>query len=407
MSAIFACILNIGIIVLLAGSMANCTQDDFVKEAAGDKTCRKGYQKIEEKDQCIYASDVLGYIYEEKNQEEGICWFDQTTNSSQYGAKDIPSNKEHLICIGYDHKEDTTCKNHYGGVFHDREDAFNHCQNSPSCGGIFNVHCANEYFHLCPIDSEMPSGDNDCLDSKKECEDIDAVACKKFKEQGFCLFHDGKCNKTCGGCGQNACYDKGGMCRDIDVKEDCSAKYVRERCPKKCGVCSGKAGQNTTPSYKEKTSAATESTAQTPPVIETYRKEKSKFCYGIYDSFKTLSDAETECTKNPNCTMIYDIDCAGIGYNVCEGDSDDSIDSCVYVKANTTVAQNSPTTRIAKDCDESEWGPWQDWESCKCWGGVIECGRTYRKRIRPCKRASKECSCKGNMVEKEMDCDLP
>ena len=74
--------------------------DDFVKEAAGDKTCRKGYQKIEEKGQCIYASDVLGYIYKDTKQEEGICWFDQTTNSSQYGAKDIPSNKEHLICIG-------------------------------------------------------------------------------------------------------------------------------------------------------------------------------------------------------------------------------------------------------------------------------------------------------------------
>ena len=69
--------------------------------------------------------------------------------------------------LGYDHKEDTTCKNHYGGVFHDREDAFNHCQNSPSCGGFFNVHCANEYFHLCPIDSEMSSGDSDCLDSKR------------------------------------------------------------------------------------------------------------------------------------------------------------------------------------------------------------------------------------------------
>ena len=72
-------------------------------------------------------------------------------------------------------------------------------------------------------------------------------------------------------------------------------------------------------------------------VIETYRQEKSKFCYGIYDSFKTLSDAETECTKNPNCTMIYDIDCAGIGYNVCEGDSGDSIDSCVYVKGTRTI----------------------------------------------------------------------
>ena len=135
--------------------------------------------------------------------------------------------------LGYDHKEDTTCKNHYGGVFHDREDAFNHCQNSPSCGGFFNVHCANEYFHLCPIDSEMSSGDNDCLDSKrgsniinihwnsqllvicplvplnrylfsflhKECKDIDAVGCKKLVKLGLCLIHNGKCNKTCGGCG--------------------------------------------------------------------------------------------------------------------------------------------------------------------------------------------------------------
>ena len=106
----------------------------------------------------------------------------------------------------------------------------------------------------------------------KECKDIDAVGCKKLLKLGLCLIHNGKCNKTCGGCGtvfivhflseirnniyinfpevfyviskslnlgQNACYDKAGMCRDIDVKDDCSAKYVRERCPKKCGVCSG------------------------------------------------------------------------------------------------------------------------------------------------------------------------
>ena len=69
--------------------------------------------------------------------------------------------------------------------------------------------------------------------------------------------------------------------------------------------------------------------------------------------------------------------------------------------------ENIGKLNVLVDCDESEWGPWQDWESCKCWGGVIGCGRTYKKRIRPCKRASKECSCKGNMVEKEMDCDLP
>ena len=30
--------------------------------------------------------------------------------------------------------------------------------------------------------------------------------------------------------------------------------------------------------------------------------------------------------------MIYDIECDGIGYHVCKGESDDLIGSCVYIK---------------------------------------------------------------------------
>ena len=66
----------------------------------------------------------------------------------------------------------------------------------------------------------------------------------------------------------------------------------------------------------------------------TYRKVQNKFCYGIYESFRALSDAKTACTRNPECTMIYDIECQEIGYNVCKGEIGDSFGegSCVYIK---------------------------------------------------------------------------
>ena len=58
------------------------------------------------------------------------------------------------------------------------------------------------------------------------------------------------------------------------------------------------------------------------------------------------------------------------------------------------------------DCDETNWTQWEAWGSCECWGGAIQCGRTYKKRIRICQGTTKECSCKGNMVDKKLDCNI-
>ena len=38
------------------------------------------------------------------------------------------------------------------------------------------------------------------------------------------------------------------------------------------------------------------------------------------------------CTKNPDCKMIYDYDCDGLGYYVCKGESDALAGSCIYLK---------------------------------------------------------------------------
>ena len=45
--------------------------------------------------------------------------------------------------------------------------------------------------------------------------------------------------------------------------------------------------------------------------------------------------------------------------------------------------ENIGKLNVLVDCDESEWGPWQDWESCKCWGGVIKIISRHIKNICP------------------------
>ena len=69
-------------------------------------------------------------------------------------------------------------------------------------------------------------------------------------------------------------------------------------------------------------------------VPEAYTREAKKYCNMITNKvpFSTLSDAETACTADTNCTMIYDDECDNIGFHTCNGASGDSASSCVYTK---------------------------------------------------------------------------
>ena len=71
-----------------------------MKQTAGVETCPQGYKKIEDKEQCIYAGDVIDGDYVEKGQETGVCWFDEAKKSLQYGVKTSLTANEHLICVG-------------------------------------------------------------------------------------------------------------------------------------------------------------------------------------------------------------------------------------------------------------------------------------------------------------------
>ena len=72
-----------------------------------------------------------------------------------------------MLISGYTFKEDTTCKKPYADEFLSLKEAFKHCQSSPVCGGISDVHCNHKTFRMCPSKLKaIDSNDNDCLHHK-------------------------------------------------------------------------------------------------------------------------------------------------------------------------------------------------------------------------------------------------
>ena len=65
-------------------------------------------------------------------------------------------------------------------------------------------------------------------------------------------------------------------------------------------------------------------------------------------SYATLEDAMVACDANPECSGVYDGDCNGDDYYMCDKDSayEASSASCVHVKAKaaSTPTTASPTT---------------------------------------------------------------
>ena len=65
-------------------------------------------------------------------------------------------------------------------------------------------------------------------------------------------------------------------------------------------------------------------------------------------SYATLEDAMVACDANPECSGVYDGDCNGDDYYMCDKDGayESSSASCVHVKAKaaSTPTTASPTT---------------------------------------------------------------
>ena len=65
-------------------------------------------------------------------------------------------------------------------------------------------------------------------------------------------------------------------------------------------------------------------------------------------SYATLEDAMVACDANPECSGVYDGDCNGDDYYMCDKDGayESSSSSCVHVKAKapSTPTTASPTT---------------------------------------------------------------
>jgi len=277
--------LVIGVIILCTGASVKSSTDDFIIVGKGQATCPVGYTDITPKTGCNYASKALGLTFVEsdttvKNNALQNCW---TINGNVYHSKSqgndvsqsslICKDKCYLYCKnggkciksekgepekckcsgiyigeyceqlrGYTFKEDTTCKKPYADEFLSLKEAFKHCQSSPVCGGISDVHCNHKTFRMCPSKLKaIDSNDNDCLHHKggASCEDtLKPDTCNNVKNIGLCEDYKAKCRKTCGECGPNVCLDKMDWCKDVK-KEMCLNNLTKEQCPKACRLCPG------------------------------------------------------------------------------------------------------------------------------------------------------------------------
>ena len=90
-------------------------------------------------------------------------------------------------------------------------------------------------------------------------------------------------------------------------------------------------------------------------------------------SYATLEDAMVACDANPECSGVYDGDCNGDDYYMCDKDGayESSSSSCVHVKAKAASTRTAASPMTAAPTAEPEVVPQDGWDTYEVFVVVI------------------------------------